>query len=103
MESKKIFRKAVWSPVASWREEKPYDGSSFGKNIERNNVTRIFNSYLEESCKENNIIYASIFEELLNSDGTSNSYYLDDLGAGIHLNNKALLLIMKELKSKKII
>tara|TARA_Y100000389_G_scaffold204447_1_gene257060 strand:- start:2190 stop:2849 length:660 start_codon:yes stop_codon:yes gene_type:complete len=102
LESKKIFRKAVWAPIASWSEEKPYDGPSFGTNIERNNVTRIFNSYLEKSCKENNIIYVSIFEELLNSDGTSNSYYLDDLGAGIHLNDKALPLIMKELQSKKL-
>jgi hypothetical protein len=97
------IRKAVFAPIASWSEEKPYDGPSFGSNVERNHVTKLFNQYLEKKCKENNIVFISIFKEMLNKDGTTNSLYLDDFGTGIHLNQKSMPFILKKLKEKNLI
>ena len=97
------IRKAVFAPIASWSDEKPYDGPSFGSNIERNQVTIIFNQYLEKKCEENNIIFISIFKEMLNKDGTTNPDYLDDFGTGIHLNQQSMPIILDKLKENKLI
>ena len=97
------IKKAVFAPIASWSEEKPYSGPSFGTNLDRNNVTKKFNEYLEEKCNENKFVFISIFKEMLNKDGTTNSIYLDDFGTGIHLNQKSMPLILKKLKEKNLI
>ncbi len=97
------IRKAVFAPIASWSEEKPYDGPSFGSNLERNHVTKLFNQYLEKKCKENNIVFISIFKEMLNKDGTTNPDYLDDFGTGIHLNQQSMPIILDKLKENKLI
>ena len=97
------IRKSIFAPIASWSMEKPYSGPSFGTNIERNNITRLFNKYLEKKCLENNIIFISIFEEMLNKDGSTNADFLDDYGTGIHLNQKSMPLILKKLKEKNLI
>ena len=97
------IRKSIFSPIASWSEEKPYNGPSFGTNIERNNITMIFNRYLEKKCLENNITFISIFEEMLNKDGTTNADFLDDYGTGIHLNQLSMPLILKKLKHNHMI
>ncbi len=97
------IRKAVFAPIASWSDEKPYDGPSFGSNIERNQVTIMFNQYLEKKCEENNIIFISIFKEMLNKDGTTNPDYLDDFGTGIHLNQQSMPIILDKLKENKLI
>tara|TARA_B100001057_G_C22853779_1_gene951977 strand:+ start:1452 stop:2099 length:648 start_codon:yes stop_codon:yes gene_type:complete len=99
---RKNINKVVWGPIASWSIEKPYDGPSYGTNLERNYLTRVFNGYLKEKCLEKNIIFVSIFEKMLNSDGTTNSYFLDDLGAGIHLNINSIPLIRTELKKNNL-
>tara|TARA_B100000900_G_scaffold416277_1_gene450952 strand:+ start:30077 stop:30718 length:642 start_codon:yes stop_codon:yes gene_type:complete len=91
------IRKGVFAPIASWSEMKPYDGPSFGTNLERNKVTEAFNNYLEKKCTENNLVFVSIFEDMLNEDGTTNEIFLDDFGTGIHLNQKSMPLIMKKL------
>ena len=46
------IRKVIFAPIASWSNEKPYDGPSFGTNLERNNVTKQFNDYLKMKCTE---------------------------------------------------
>ena len=97
------IKKAVFAPIASWSDAKPYNGPSYGSNIDRNIVTRKFNKYLEEQCIKNNLIFISIFEEMLNKDGTTNPDFLDDFGAGIHLNQKSMPIILKKLKQNKII
>jgi hypothetical protein len=97
------INKAIFAPIASWTEEKPYDGPSFGTNLERNNATYIFNKYLKKACVENDFIFISIFEDMLNNDGTTNSNFLDDFGTGIHLSQKSMPLILKTLKANKMI
>lgn len=97
------LNKAVFAPIASWSENKPYDGPSYGTNLERNKTTRLFNDYLEKTCIENNIKFISIFDELLNEDGTTDSNYLDDFGSGIHLNQKSMPLILNKLKTNNLI
>ena len=67
------IRKGVFAPIASWSDDKPYDGPSFGSNLERNSLTKMFNQYLEKKCLENNIKFISIFEEMLNMDGSTNA------------------------------
>ncbi len=43
----------VWGPIASWSDEKVYTGGpSFGTNVERNNVTKLFNDYLKNECDD---------------------------------------------------
>ena len=34
------IKKAIFAPIASWSNDKPYDGPSFGTNLERNNVKK---------------------------------------------------------------
>ena len=97
------IKKAIFAPIASWSNDKPYDGPSFGTNLERNNVTKTFNNYLNQMCKKNDIIFISIFEDMLNDDGTTNSKYLDDFGTGIHLSQQSMPLILKKLKRNNLI
>ena len=90
----------IWGPHASWSDEKPYSGPSYGSNIERNNVTKIFNEYLHKFCLKNNFKFVSIFEEMLNSDGTTNPYYFMD---NIHLSQTAMPTIIEKLKKLNLI
>ena len=95
----------VWGPIASWSDKAPYtSGPSFGSNLERNNVTKIYNNYLDQLCNENDIKFLSIFDKMLLEDGTTNEKYLDSwLDCHIHLIQTAYLLIIEEFKKKKII
>ena len=97
------IRKSIFAPIASWSVKKPYSGPSFGTNIERNNVTRIFNEYLKKKCLENNITFISIFDEMLNEDGSTNVDFLDDYGTGIHLNQLSMPMIIQKLKDNHMI
>ena len=100
---KRKIQKAVFAPIASWSDEKPYDGPSYGSNLVRNDITRIFNNSLEKMCNQNNIKFISIFEDMLHQDGTTNSNFLDDWGSGIHLNQTAMPIIIDRLKSNSIL
>jgi hypothetical protein len=94
----------VWGPIASWNDKKLYKGPSFGTNIFRNQVTRIFNDFLKEECKINNLIYVSFFESMLNQDYTTNVDFLDDWeDSHIHLSQNAMPSVIKLFKNNKII
>lgn len=92
----------VWGPIASWSDSKPYPPGwpTYGTNIERNEVTKIFNQYLQKLCEQNNIGYISIFEKMLNPDGTTNPYYIMD---HIHISQTAMPMAIEEFKSKNYI
>lgn len=79
----------VWSPIASGISNGPQGNNripSYKSCIERNYITKLFSQKLEKKCIEHNIIYKSIFSELVNSDMTTkNEYYVD----GIHLGFQA--------------
>jgi hypothetical protein len=101
----KGFNIAVWGVIASFNESvKNYIGPSFGTNLERNQVTKIFNNLLNERLKNFNIPFVSIFEEMLNPDGTTNPIYLDDWeDCHIHLSQRAMPLIMSAFKEQGIL
>jgi hypothetical protein len=90
----------IWGPIASWSNKKPYSGPSYGSNLERNYVTRIFNGYLSDLCLKNNFQFVSIFEEMLNSDGTTNPHYIMD---DIHLSQKAMPMTIEKFKNLNLI
>jgi tetratricopeptide (TPR) repeat protein len=68
----------------------------YGTIQERNNITRLFNNYLEDRCLQNSIQFVSIFEELINANLTAKSeYYVDD----IHLSQKVCPLSLPKIKA----
>jgi hypothetical protein len=95
----------IWSPIASFSDDKPYTtGPFFGSCSERNFVTRKFNNYLETLCKENNIEFISIFEDMLLDGEKTNPIYLDNWdGCHIHLIQTSFPLIVKKFKEKGLI
>lgn len=95
----------VWGPIASWNDSKPYlGGPSFGTNLERNEVTHHFNAHLREQCNMSDIPFVTIFDFMLNSDGTTNADYLDDWqDCHIHLNQKAMPLIQEAFSTQGLI
>ncbi len=98
------FDVMVWGVIASWGNLKIYTGPSFGTNIERNEVTKKFNSLLEKKCIENDLKFISIFDKMLNTDLTTKIEYLDDWdGCHIHLNQKSMPLILESFREKKYI
>lgn len=67
----------------------------YGSIKERNFATKLFNQYSYDLCKQHDICFLSIFDYLINEDGSTKSeYYIDQ----IHLSKKAMPLIMKELE-----
>jgi hypothetical protein len=95
----------VWGPIASWNDDKPYlGGPSFGSNIERNNATKLFNKHISNQLKKYDIPFVTIFEDMLNEDGTTNQELLDDWqDCHIHLNQKAMPLIIKAFKEQNLL
>lgn len=91
----------VWGPHAPWSENQPYDGPTFGTEAERIEINRIFNEILEDRCALHKIPFVSVFSETLIDETHSNDYYLDD--AGIHLNERAIPLILDKFKNKNLI
>ena len=95
----------VWDPIASWNDSKPYlGGPSFGTNIERNEITRLFNNHLQSQVKVDNIPFVTIYYDMLNIDGTTNVELLDDWqDCHIHLNQKTMPLIIDKFKNEGLI
>jgi hypothetical protein len=98
------YKLLVWSPIASWSDYKPYtSGPSFGTSIERNEWTQIFYKYLKSLSIGTGIGILSIFDNMV-MDGKTNPDYLDDWDScHIHLNQKAMPLILEEFKKYKLI
>lgn len=90
----------VWGPIASMNDKYlevfkhdilPHTGT----NLQRNYITKLFNDYLKDKCKDLNIKVISIFDKLLNEDGTTNEkYYKDDK---VHLGLNSIHIIMNSL------
>lgn len=98
------FKIIVWGVIASWSDLKPYTGPSFGTELERNKATNKFNFLLKEFSTKNNFHFVSVYDEMLNKNGTTNFEYLDEWdGCHIHLNQKIMPLIIKKFKNLKLI
>lgn len=73
----------------------------YGDCLTRNKISMEWNNYLNLKCKENNILFISILEKLICSDGLSNMNYFKDY---CHLDpDKVLPLIIQEFKYKNLI
>lgn len=93
----------VWGPIASWCNSKPYGGPSYGTNLERNNVTRLFNENVKNFCDKNDIDFITVFYDMLLENGETNPDSLDDWdGAHIHLSQRMFPIIMEKFKKINI-
>lgn len=94
----------VWGPIASWHENKPYNGPSFGSNLERNIATKIFNEEVKKFCDKNDIIFLTIFYDMVNENLETIEHFLDDWdGSHIHLSQRSMELIIDKFKEKNLI
>ena len=95
------FNVGVWGVTPSTNHDKDVypRGHPFpchGTLQERNMAAKIFNNYLKELSDRKNIIFVSIFEEIINEDCTpKEDYYID----AIHLSNKGFPLALDKIKS----
>jgi len=60
----------------------------FGDVVERNKITKHFESNLKEKCDKNGIHFVSIVNKLMNDDGSTNMKYFIDY---CHLNHSFIL------------
>jgi FkbM family methyltransferase len=90
----------AWNVPPSSREDIVCEEySTYGSCRERNMATELFNNSLQKHCEESGVIYVSIFDKLIGKDGlTDTSYFLDP----IHLSQKAMPLILEELRHKGV-
>ena len=95
----------VWGPISSWSEKKPYEtGPSFGTTQERNHVTKLFNEQLEKLCNENDILFTTMFSDMVDDSLNTDETYLDDWeGCHIHLNSKSIPIILNKFNSLGLI
>jgi len=95
----------IWGPIASWNDEKPYNGGpSYGTSSQRNSITKSFNDKVKKLAISNDIKFVTIFDKMLNEDGSTNSIYLDDWkDCHIHLNQKSMELILEAFKNQGLI
>jgi hypothetical protein len=95
----------IWGPIASWSDEKKYTGGpSFGTNKERNWVTFAFNIALQFACIKEEFKFVSIFYDMVHDNMTTILDFLDDWeGSHMHLSQRAMPIILKKFKSKKLI
>jgi hypothetical protein len=101
----KGFDVIIWGPIASWNAKHPYTGGpSYGSNLERNEITKKFTEKLEILANIENIPLVTIFYDMLNEDGTTNSFFLDDWdGSHMHLSQRALPTIIDKFKIKNLL
>lgn len=92
------FNVGVWAVVPStnvpcnYGPDHPFP--SYGTCQQRNTITRLFNNYLKKLCLQKNVMFISIFEELLNPDLTANLHFYRDVN---HLSFNAFPLALKEI------
>jgi lysophospholipase L1-like esterase len=95
----------IWGPIASWNANHPYTGGpSYGTNIERNEITRHFTETLKTLADAEGIPLVTIFYDMLNEDGTTNSFFLDDWdGSHMHLSQRAMSTIVDKFKNEHLL
>lgn len=92
------FNIGAWGVIPSTdfsKYEPDHPFPSYGTCQQRNIITKLFNNYLDQLCKINDIIFVSIFEEMLNIDLTANLDYYMDVN---HLSQKAFPLAFSKIR-----
>lgn len=89
----------IYGPVGTGKDEWNIDENSrVGTEIERNKATIYFNLALKKECKNKNIGFFSLYEELISYDyRTKGEYYYDKC----HLSQKARWMLEKELSYRE--
>lgn len=73
-----------WGNHPSNNNEQDNPNSPIFGNVQlRNKISKLWNDYLEHKSKEDGILHISIFNELMNEDGTTKMEYFSDY---CHLN-----------------
>jgi len=70
---------------------------TYGTCRERNDVSRLFNQFLEEQLTNKNIQFISIFEKLIDENGLTLARFLMD---ELHLSQAAMPLAIKKINNK---
>jgi hypothetical protein len=92
---KNKYKPVVWGVIPSTLfEVADSDYPTFGSCKERNEVTRLFNTYLEKRAKQENVPYISIYDKLVSANGLTKMDYFIDL---IHLSTRAIPLVTVEV------
>lgn len=68
----------------------------YGTDEQRNEATRLFNTYLYALAEEKKILCISIFDQLVNSKGNTKFYYYADK---IHLSQRAMPIAIKAVRA----
>jgi len=102
---KKGYSVWAWGPIASNPEELPYKGLEgagpiYGDCARRNSVTKIFNDMLEQNCKERDLGFVSIFDDMVLPNGNTKEELIMD---HIHLSQEAMPLIIEEFTKKGLL
>jgi lysophospholipase L1-like esterase len=86
----------AYNAIPSARRNKPTTGfPTYGNCRQRNQITQIFNDYLELCCREAQIPFVDTFDSFVNKRGLTNrAYYMDR----IHLSRRALPVTLVALK-----
>lgn len=82
-------RVGVWGPIATTPLEEKDSNSQCpikGDHLERNRITRLFNEHLKSQALSADMLFFSVFNDLLLPDGTTNLFYYID---NIHLAQTA--------------
>lgn len=92
MLQEKGYRVYCWGPIASQPESCPIDPDfpRTGTETERNTATAYFNEQLSAQCKQHNIGYLSIYEQMITDDFETIEEYLS--ADHCHLSQRALTL-----------
>ncbi len=96
------FRVYAWGPVASqkdsWVENIKYPRC--GNEVQRNMATEYFNDTLESMCKQNDIGYMSVFNDVVTKDYLTREEYICDF---CHLGQNARPFLEQQLVREKVI
>lgn len=97
------FKVAIWAPIATWSDKKKYLGPTLGTHHDRNLLTAYFTKYLKLKSENSDIKVLSILDKMI-ENGETNPDLLDDWeGCHIHLNLRAIPLILDEFKKHNLI
>lgn len=88
---------SCFGPIASQSDAIPADEEfvKCGTEIERNRATAYFTRILREKCKQEEIVFVSIFDKMITDDLQTKYELL--CSDGCHLGQNALRIVIKEL------
>jgi hypothetical protein len=87
----------IYGPVATQKDHYKMNKNwpRYGTELERNCLTKEFNEILSDKCKERNIMFISLFEDMVNDSlETKEDFICDQCHLGVNVYDFALLKFM---------